>query len=168
LKEEIKQVWEIDRSEVIENIYYLENDALVLKPEYYDMTGWPPGEAEIYSPILADCFETGGWFHGIFEGSKLIGVAVLDNRFIGKNCDSLQLKFLQVSNTNRKNGYGKKLFELARIKAREKGASRLYISATPSENTINFYLKRGCTISPEPDPKLLELEPEDIHLECNV
>ncbi len=124
LKEEIEQVWEIDRSEVIENIYYLENDVLVLKPEFYNMTGWPPGEAEAFYPILLNCFTQGGWFHGLFEDSRLIGVVVLDNKFIGKNKDTLQLKFLHVSAAHRSHGYGGQLFELARLKVEERGAAK--------------------------------------------
>ena len=54
------------------------------------MSGWPPGEAEKYTPILTDCFDQGGWFRGMFEDKKLIGVAVLDNKFIGKE-DALKL-----------------------------------------------------------------------------
>jgi hypothetical protein len=57
---------------------------------------------------------------------------------------------------------------VAKATARERGAKRLYISATPSENTINFYLRRGCVVAAEVDPHLFELEPEDIHLECDV
>jgi hypothetical protein len=41
----------------------------------------------------------------------------------------------------------------------------MYISATPSEHTVNFYLALGCQLAAEPDSELLELEPEDIHLE---
>jgi hypothetical protein len=66
-RDEVELVWSIDRSEVIDNIYYYENGALVLKPEHYDMKGWPRGEAEKYTPILLDCFDRGGWFYGIFD-----------------------------------------------------------------------------------------------------
>jgi predicted N-acetyltransferase YhbS len=67
LREEIKHVWNIDRSEVIENIYRLENGVLVLRPQHIDVPGWPPGEAEKYTPILLDSFDRGGWFHGLFD-----------------------------------------------------------------------------------------------------
>jgi hypothetical protein len=43
----------------------------------------------------------------------------------------------------------------------------MYISATPSENTVNFYLRRGAVVTSEPDPELFEFEPEDIHFVCN-
>ena len=168
LREEIKQVWNIDRSEVIDNFYHLENGALVLRPQHFDVPGWPPGEAEKYTPILIDCFDRGGWFHGLFDLAKLVGAVVVDSKRIGRRKDQLQLQFLHVSSAYRNRGFGAQQFELAKNIARERGARRLYISATPSENTINFYLRLGCAIAEEPDPELLELEPEDIHLECDV
>ena len=73
-RQEVEQIWTIDRSEVIDGIYYLEGGQLVLKPEHYDMRGWPPGEPEKYTPILHDCFDRGGTFYGAFEGSDLVGV----------------------------------------------------------------------------------------------
>jgi predicted N-acetyltransferase YhbS len=168
LREEIGQVWEIDRSEIIENIYYPENGGLVLKPEYYNMTGWPPGEADIYTPLLLDCFDRGGWFYGLFDDGRIIGVVVLENKFIGRHYDLLQLKFLHISSAYRRQGLGDRLYELAKDRARTLGAKGLYISATPSENTVNFYMSRGSVVTEEPDPQLFELEPEDIHLECSI
>lgn len=167
-REEVEQVWSIDRSEVIDHIYYLENGSLVLKPEHYDVPGWPPGEAEKYTPLLLECFDRGGWFQGLFDGTRLIGAAILDVRLLGRDRDQLQLKFLHVSRAYRNNGWGRRLFEQVRTEARARGARRLYISATPSENTVDFYLHLGCTLMQEPDPELFELEPEDIHLECGV
>jgi hypothetical protein len=29
----------------------------MLRPEHFDAQGWPPGEAEKYTPILLDCFD---------------------------------------------------------------------------------------------------------------
>jgi len=52
LREEIAQVWNIDRSEMIENIYRFENGTLVLRPYHVDVPGWPPGKAEEWTPIL--------------------------------------------------------------------------------------------------------------------
>jgi len=167
-RDEVGLVWSIDRSEVIDHVYYYEKKGLVLKPEHYDLHSWPPGEAEHYTPILLDCFDRGGWFYGLFDNDQLIGIAILESKFIGSKKDQLQLKFLHVSQTYRGQGLGKRLFELARDKAKEKGAQRLYISATPSEHTINFYRSLGCTVTQELDSELFKLEPEDIHLECKV
>ena len=167
-RQEVRDVWSIDRAEVIDKIYYRDGNDLVLKPEHYDMKGWPPGEPEHYGPILLDCFDRGGTFYGAFDGEKLIGTAVLESRFIGQGKDQLQLKFLHVSRGHRQAGLGRTLFEKAVEKARELGARRLYISSTPSENTVRFYLRRGCRVTEDVDPALFELEPEDIHLELEI
>jgi hypothetical protein len=66
LREEIAQIWNIDRGEVIDNIYRFENGTLVLRPHHFDVPGWPPGAAEKSTPILLDCFDRGGLFHGAF------------------------------------------------------------------------------------------------------
>jgi predicted N-acetyltransferase YhbS len=166
--DEVPYIWQIDRREVIENIYYLNDGKLVLKPKHYDMHGWPTGEPEHYTPNLLDCFDRGGHFWGIFSGELLVGTVVLENRFIGSEKDTLQMKFLHVSNNFRKQGLGKKLFLLAAEKAVELGAKKLYISATPSENTVNFYLRIGCVLATEIDEELFALEPEDIHLKFNL
>jgi predicted N-acetyltransferase YhbS len=165
---EIQLIWTIDRSEEIHNIYVLEEGALVLKPAYFLARGWPPGEAEKYTPVLLDCFERGGWFYGFFDGSQLVAIAVVETAMIGKNRDLLQLKELHVSQGYRGRGLGKKLFDLSKEIARQRGARGLYISATPSEHTIQFYLRQGCALSAQPDPDLFAFEPEDIHLECAI
>jgi len=164
-REEVPLVWQIDRREVIHNIYNLRDGELVLVPEYFDVQGWPPGEVEHYTPVLLDCFDRGGTFWGAFEDGTLVGMAILESKFIGSNGDTLQLKFLHVSRSQRKQGLGAKLFHLAIEHAKSLGAKKLYISATPSENTINFYMRLGCVLATEIDPELFALEPEDIHLE---
>lgn len=167
-RSEVPYIWQINRREVIENTYYLEGGKLVLKPEHYDMRGWPTGEPEHYTPILLDCFDHGGYFLGAFSGDLLVGAIVLENRFIGSARNTLQIRFLHVSNIYRKQGLGKKLFYLAVEKALEREAKKLYISATPSENTINFYLQLSCVLAKEIDEELYSLEPEDIHLEFDL
>ncbi|MCP4540555.1 MAG: GNAT family N-acetyltransferase [Chloroflexi bacterium] len=167
-RDEVETVWTIDRRQIIENIYYLEDGELVLKDEYYDMRGWPSGEAEQYTPILLDCFDREGTFYGAFENGQLIGVSVLDAKFIGKNKDQLQLKFLHVSHDYRGTGLGRILFEKAADKARALNAKNLYVSATPSGSTIHFYMRMGCTVTQDVNADLFELEPEDIHLECPI
>jgi predicted N-acetyltransferase YhbS len=164
-REEIPFIWQIDRREVIENIYYLRDGKLVLEPEHYDMQGWPPGEAEHYTPILLDCYARGGVFWGAFKNDGLIGTAILESKFIGSKHDTLQLKFLHTSHDYRNQGLGTRLFNLAVEKAKALGAKKLYISATPSEHTVMYYMRLGSVLATEIDPELFALEPEDIHLE---
>ncbi|MDH0096625.1 N-acetyltransferase [Ectopseudomonas hydrolytica] len=163
-REEIPQLWEIDRSEVIEQLYSVEAGQLVLRPEFYDMRGWPQGEAEHYTPILLDCFDRGGWFLGLYDQGRLIGAVVLDTRRLGPDGDCLQLKFLHISHAYRSRGLGAHLFRRAAAQARLLGASALYVSATPSQNTVDFYRRLGCSLCAKPDEELYRLEPEDIHL----
>jgi len=164
-REEITLIWQINRREVIHNIYQLHNGELVLIPEYFDVQGWPPDEVEQYTPILLDCFDRGGTFWGAFEDGKIVGVAVLESKFLGVNNDTLQLKFLHISHEHRKQGLGKELFHLAVKRAISLGAKKMYISALPSENAVNFYIHLGCALATEIDAELFALEPEDIHLE---
>lgn len=166
LREEIALIWEIDRAEVIDHVYHLRDGQLVLGPEHFNMRGWPPGEAALYTPILLDCYDRGGTFLAAFDGPRLAGVMVLENHWIGRAQDTLQLKFLHVSRPDRGQGLGNALFQKAAELARERGAAKLYVSATPSEHTIDFYFRQGCVLAAEPDPELWALEPEDIHLEC--
>ncbi|MGD8966298.1 MAG: GNAT family N-acetyltransferase [Anaerolineae bacterium] len=177
-RDEVARVWTIDRRESVENVYTLEYGELVLRPETYDMQGWPSGEPELYTPILMDCFDRGGVFLGAFEEGELVGAAVLDTTFIGRDNvgrvsipddkNQLQLKFLHVSHSHRGRGLGRLLFEQAVERARELDARRLYISATPSENTVDFYLHLGCVVAEEVDEALFELEPEDIHMVYSI
>ncbi len=167
-RDEIPLVWEIDRSEVIEHLYSVEAGQLVLRPEFYDMRGWPEGEAEHYTPILLDCFDRGGWFLGLFDQGRLIGAVVLDPHRLGPERDWLQLKFLHLSHAYRRRGLGAHLFHLAATQARHLGASALYVSATPSQNTVDFYTRLGCRLCMEPDEELYRLEPEDVHLVFNL
>jgi len=167
-RDEIGDVWSIDRAEVIDQVYRCKNGELALETEHHDVKGWPSGEPEHYGPILLDCFDHGGTVYGAFDGAELIGAAVLESRFIGRAEDQLQLKFLHVGRRHRYAGLGSTLFEKSVSRARELGARRLYVSATPSANTVRFYLHRGCRVTDDVDPTLFALEPEDIHLELDV
>lgn len=165
-RDQIKQVWTIDRSEIIENIYTLKDGKLALHPEFHDVSGWEEGEAEKYTPLLQQSFDRGGHFFGAFDNEKLAGAAIVDSIWRGSRRDLLQLSFLHVSNACRGQRLGVKLFEHCKQAAKELGAGGFYVSATPSEHTVNFYQYLGCVVTDAPDPELFAMEPEDIHMEC--
>ncbi|MES0884880.1 GNAT family N-acetyltransferase [Roseibium sp. SCP14] len=165
---ELNDIWTIDRSEVIEASFVMENGALVLKPEHIDVPGWSPAMVKATTPAFETGYDGGDWFCGLFDTDQLIGIAVLGNQLFGDNSDFLQLKFLHVGSRHRGQGLGKQLFDAAATEARKRGAGRLYISATPTENTVKFYLGLGCRVLIEPDPALFEEEPEDIHLDYEI
>jgi GNAT superfamily N-acetyltransferase len=163
-RDEVELIWGIDRSEVHHHTYELRGGELVRTPNYFEIPGWRPDTVEKETPRLLDCFDRGGTFLGVFDAEALIGVGVLESARVGRAGDQIQLAYLYVSRAHRGRGVGMQLFEAAVSFAREAGASALYISATPTENTVEFYLNRGCVLAPEPDPRLLAAEPDDIHL----
>lgn len=75
-----------------------------------------------------------------------------------------------MSNEYRGYGIGGSLFDKAKQYAQKAGAKQMYISATESENTVKFYLGRGCRVckTDEVNKDLFELEPKDIPLICEL
>ena len=167
-KNEIDNIRKIDRSEIINHVYYFENDKLILKEEFYDIKGWNPNEIDSIINNLYSLYECNGYLYGAFKNSNLIGIIALESRFIGKNEDQLQLVFLHIDQKYRDKGLGHLLMDKAKLKAKELGAKKLYISATPSEHTIGFYLSLNCKLASDVNPELYQLEPEDIHLELEI
>lgn len=169
-KDELPRLREVDRSEVIDKIYYYREGELVLKDEHYDVSYdyWVKHSENDILPRLKGIYDSGGKFFGAFDGPKMVGLAGLENEFIGKKRDQLNMVILHVGNAHRKKGVGEHLMNLVIDKAREMGAKKLYVSATPSENTVHFYLNRGCKVTNDVDKKLFELEPDDIHMELEL
>lgn len=165
VRDELPLVWTIDRSEFIARIYHLQDGELVIEEHNFDVPGWPPGTPEHHAAEFEELFAAGaGWFLGAWDGSVLAGLAALDLRPLESQAGALQLSFLHVSRPYRGSGVGVELFEQARAEAGRRGAASMYISATESEHTVQFYFARGCRLNPRPDPRLFELEPMDIHL----
>ena len=98
----------------------------------------------------------------------MIAVSALESAFIGRNQDQLQLYFHHVDSRYRHKGIGGELLIKVIAKAKKFGAKKLYISATPSKNTIDFYMHMGCRLTPDINSTLYRLEPEDIHLELEL
>jgi GNAT superfamily N-acetyltransferase len=167
-RHEIERIWSIDRSEVHHHVYRFEGGDLVCIPDYFDLRGWPPEQVAQDTPVLYACFDRGGAFIGMFDDRHLVGVAVLDTIPLGPAGDQLQLKYLYVSRSYRRQGIGHALLREAQAIARTRGAKALYISSTPTENTVNFYRRWGAIVATPPDPGLYAHEPDDIHFLCPV
>jgi len=163
-RDEVELIWTIDRSEVHHYTYEVREGELVRVPNYFEVPGWRPDAAAKETPVLLDGFDRGGTFVGVFAAQALIGMSVLESARVGRRRDQIQLAYLYVSRMYRGRGVGVQLFEAAVSFAREAGARALYVSAAPTENTVDFYLNRGCVLAAEPDPTLLAAEPDDIHL----
>lgn len=167
-KDELKRVAELDRREVIEAVYHYRDGALDLVKEHWDVPEWSSRDKQQKIEWLREMHNRGGTIFGAFDESKVVGLIALDNEYIGRNNDQFNLAELHVSKQYRKMGVATALVELVKQKAREMGVKKLYVSATPSQNTVHFYMKRGFRLAQEVNQKLLELEPEDIHMELDL
>ena len=167
-RDEIELIWTIDRREFIARTYRVEAGELILMRHDFDVPGWPADSVSTMTPLLYECHDRGGEFFAAFDGVQMAGVAVLDTVWRGQRHDLLQLGMLHIGRDYRGNGLGTRLFEQARTAARSGGAAGLYISATPSENTVHFYQRRGAVLLGTPDVELFAKEPDDIHFECPV
>jgi GNAT superfamily N-acetyltransferase len=75
-----------------------------------------------------------------------------------------QLAYLPISQEFRGTGIGTRLTGDLELIAQRAGDTEIVVTATPSENTVHFYLGRGYRPMPQPLPELFELEPEEIHM----
>ncbi|MFN2271664.1 MAG: GNAT family N-acetyltransferase [Anaerolineae bacterium] len=162
---EIAQLAQIERAETIERVYTMRDGNLVLKKEHWDVPDWGPEEKQQRIAALQDERDAGATVLGAFDGPTLVGMSVLDRNPLSSGVARFNLAGLWVSHTHRNQGIGKMLVQLAVEEAKERGAKTLYVSATPSENTIRFYTSLGFRPAETVDPHLFEDEPEDIHLE---
>lgn len=165
---EIDAIRGIDRSEVVDSIYRLQGGSLVEVPVNFEMKGFKPDELDAIIGRQKRLLANGGWVFGAFDEGKLVGVASLENRFRGNLHRYCKMDILFVSREYRRRGIASALLEKCVDTAGWIGAGRLYISATESRNTVDFYLHRGARLTEEPDPVLVGMEPDDIHLELPV
>jgi GNAT superfamily N-acetyltransferase len=162
---DLPRICDIDRSERIDALYVQRGTQLEERRGNFDSPNWLEGDGEhSYAEQqrhVEELMESGATALGAFEGERLAGIGVLVQHL---RSGIAQLAYLHVSNGYRAGGIGKRLAEdLDRI-ACDGGDTEIVVSATPSRNTVRFYMARGYQPMAEPFPELFELEPEDIHL----
>lgn len=95
-RQQLDRLWEIDRSEIIDTLYKLDNGRLQAYPQYYDVRGWDPHDRQVYTPIHEACYDRGGIFFAFFEQNKIIAAAAMDTLPRGEKGDLRQLLFFYV------------------------------------------------------------------------
>ncbi len=163
---ELSRVVEIDRSERIDVLYDQRGVELVARHGHWSSSAWDPGghgEHSVAAQVhaLERYVDAGGTALGAFAGGRLIGIGVVVPHL---RPTTAQLAYLHVSAAVRATGIGSRLSEQLEQLARSAGASDMVVSATPSGNTVRFYLGRGFQPMAQPLAELLELEPEDVHM----
>jgi predicted N-acetyltransferase YhbS len=163
---ELSLVAEINRSEVIEVLYDQRGTQLVARHGDWSAPTWDPdgvGEHSVDAQVrtLEHYVETGGVALGAFDSGRLVGIGVVVPHL---RPGIAQLAFLHVSAPMRSAGIGSRLSEELEQIARIAGDSAIVVSATPSENTVRFYLGREFHPMAEPLAELFDLEPDDVHM----
>lgn len=163
---ELGRIAEIDRSEHVTQEYSYRNGSLEKRDVDVRAPAWSRsghgehsvrGNVDAWQPIL----DRGGTLIGAFDGDVLVGFAIYRPQL---EEGMANLAVLHVSRSHRRRGIASRLTgEVARL-ARSHGAGRLYVSATPSGPTVEFYRSHGFEPTDEPNPTLFALEPLDIHM----
>jgi predicted N-acetyltransferase YhbS len=154
----------VDRSEAIDAIYRNVDGVLRLEPARVQATAWQGAELDALVASLRCLLARGGRAVGAWDEGKLVGVGALDAAPVGGAPEMMRLDLLYVSAAHRARGIGRQLVALVARHARSLGARRLYVSATPTRASVDFYLRLGAELLERPDPELFAREPEDIHL----
>jgi GNAT superfamily N-acetyltransferase len=163
---EASKIADIDRTEHITLGYRYSHGKLEEYPVDWRVPRWSAsgeGSHSVAGRVKSAraTLEQGAEMIGAFEGNRLVGFAVICYQV---RANTAQLDALFVSQDYRRRGIAERLTgEIVRL-ARQDGARRLYVSATPSESAVGFYRSQGFVPTSEPLPELFELEPEDIHM----
>jgi GNAT superfamily N-acetyltransferase len=170
LRADVERLPEIDRSEVSEQRYEVRDGGLVVVDEHVERTRWTQAYYDVRLPRLYASVDADGVGWSVLAPSasgcdRLVAISVIDGRRMGAGLDMLDLTFIHVTRELRGSGVGGELFDRSVELVRERGAKRMYVSASDSRGTVDFYLRRGMTLAAPPDPRLHEIGPNDIHLE---
>jgi len=163
---ELSRVVEVDRRERIDVLYDQHGSQLVARHGSWSASAWDPeghGEHSVEAQVntLEHYVDNGGIALGAFASGRLVGIGVVVPH---RRPRIAQLAFLHVSAPLRATGIGSCLSEQLEQITRSAGDSDMVVSATPSENTVRFYLGRGFQPMAEPLAELFELEPDDVHM----
>ena len=165
-RNELSRLVEIDRRERINVLYDQHGTQLVARHGSWSAWAWDPddhGEHSVEAKVheLQHYVDNGGVALGALVSGRLVGIGVVVPHL---RPEVAQLAWLHVSAPFRATGIGSHLSEQLEQIARTDGDSDIVVSATPSENTVRFYLGRGFQLMAEPLAELFELEPEDVHM----
>lgn len=164
---DLARIGEIDRTEGIDALYVQHGDRLEQRAGDFSAPAWfAEGEGEhSVAHQRAECerhLAAGGIALGAFASGRMVGIGIVRPHI---RPGLAQFAYLYVSGEHRAHGIGRHLSEELELLARQWGDTTIVVSATPSFNTVRFYLHQGFEPMAEPLPELYELEPEDVHMQ---
>jgi GNAT superfamily N-acetyltransferase len=169
--DDVGLVASIDRAEHVDVEYRVVDGALQQVPATIpDIPAWDPVGSGPHSVAAHVAFcesvvARGGILLGAFDGDRTAGLAIVDPDFEPRRA---WLASLHVSRPFRRKGAAQALWNVAADLAVASGAESMYVSATPTESAVGFYLKQGCRLARPVHPGLFAAEPDDIHLVCSL
>ena len=169
--EHVALVATIDRSEHVEIEYRVMNGQLqeipaaITEVPSWDPTGSGPHSVASHIEFCRSVVARGGVLLGAFDAEALAGLAIVHASF---EPQLAWLAFLHVSRPFRRRGAAQALWDASVEIAVASGAESIYVSATPTESAVGFYLRQGCRLADPVHAELFAAEPEDIHLACSL
>jgi GNAT superfamily N-acetyltransferase len=168
---EVDRVASIDRSEHVDLQYRVidgelqQVPATITEVPAWDPWGSGPHSVAAETEFCTSALARGGVLLGALHAERTAGLAIIVPRF---EPPMAWLAFLHVSRPDRRKGAAQALWSAAVEIALEAGATSIYVSATPTESAVGFYLRQGCRLAEPAHPDLFALEPDDIHLTCAI
>ncbi|MAM92716.1 MAG: hypothetical protein CMI15_14775 [Opitutaceae bacterium] len=158
--EALEKIYQIDRSGEIHRRYQFSNGDLSYTKEDLSIPH-NPAFWDQYFDEWKTAIDKGAAFYGAMDEEGLSGFTILKHDL---QPGVAQIMALYVDSAHRMSGIARSLFLEAQDAARANGASTLYVSATPTDAAVGFYLHQGFQPTTDPVPALLEKEPENIHM----
>ncbi len=150
-----------ERKQDVKRVYRKQGGEYVLAECIFTMDWDLEKRRAVAEDISSDDFIT----YLALEDAEVVGFIALKKEPVESY---MLLDVMQVSATCRRQGIGRKLFDLGVEEARKAGANALYISACPSEETIAFYKAMGAVPTDCPIKEIAEEEPDDVQMVCRV
>lgn len=165
-RDELARIGEIDRTERIDVLFEQHGTELIARRGNWSSPAWNAegeGEHSVHAQhhALLHYADAGGVSRGAFSEGRLVGIGMVVPHI---RATIARLAYLHVSQDFRSTGIGGRLCADLELIARRAGDTEIVVTATPTGNTVRFYLGRGYRPLAQPLPELLELEPEDVHM----
>ncbi|AOA57520.1 GNAT family N-acetyltransferase [Acinetobacter larvae] len=166
---DIPLIWQhINRREVIERMYRQTHGELHAYSCFYDVLGWDEQHLAEDPPTIRKAYQDGAICLGLWDAERLIAVSVIGAHPVTLYPQARLLSYFYVDADYRGQGIGADLMQATLASLKDLNATALYISAIPTCNTVDFYMRQGAKVLYQPDPTLFAAEPEDIHLLCTA
>ena len=164
--QEIEKIGDVDRSEEIRQNYVNNDGILTLTDFVVTAPPWSkdranPNSVNGYISEWRPYLDEGGTMIATFDSEKMRAFIIYKPDLAP---NMAQLAVLHVSLPYRRQGLGRTLSLRAIELARQAGKEQIYVTATPTRGTVEFYQSMGFHLTDTPDPRLLALEPDDIHM----